>query len=64
MGVDTRRLAEQHRQYSTQLEAILSKPYPTEEDEIEAVRLKKMKLRLKDQMEASAHLTRAPLSVA
>lgn len=46
------RLAEEHRKYSLQLETLLAKPYPTEDDEVEEVRLKKIKLKLKDQMEA------------
>ena len=49
---DHSRLAEEHRKYSLQLETLLAKPYPTEEDEVEEVRLKKIKLRLKDRMEA------------
>jgi hypothetical protein len=52
---DMARLAEEHHQYSLQLEMLLSKPYPTEEDKLEAVRLKKLKLRLKDRIEALAH---------
>ena len=49
---DHSRLAEEHRRYSLQLETLLAKPYPTEDDEVEEVRLKKIKLKLKDQMEA------------
>src|ERR1700692_1162232 len=45
-----RRLAEQHAQYHTQLEALEAKPFPTPEEELEEHRLKKLKLRLKDQM--------------
>ena len=45
-----RRLAEQHAQYHTQLEALEAKPYLTPEEELEEHRLKKLKLRLKDQM--------------
>ncbi len=63
-GEQAHRLAEQPHQYSAQLEAIRAKQYQTSDDEIEAARLKKMKLRLKDQMEARAHHTSAPLSVA
>ena len=49
---DYSRLAEEHRKYSLQLESLLAKPYPTEEDAVEEALLKKIKLRLKDQMEA------------
>jgi hypothetical protein len=47
-----RLLEEEHRQYARQLEALLQKAYPSEEDLMEEVRLKKLKLRLKDQIAA------------
>jgi len=47
-----RRLAQEHQKYSQQLDAIISKPYPSEQDQLEEIRLKKMKLRLKDEMES------------
>ena len=49
---DFRRLAQEHQKYSQQLEAIVSKPYPSEQDQLEEIRLKKIKLRLKDEMES------------
>jgi uncharacterized protein YdcH (DUF465 family) len=45
-----RQLAAQHAEYERQLEAIEAKPHVTPEDEVEEHRLKKQKLRLKDQM--------------
>lgn len=45
-----RSLAEQHSDYDHQLIALESKNELTEEEQVEEVRLKKMKLRLKDQM--------------
>src|ERR1700724_2747434 len=45
-----RHLAEQHAQYHKQLEALEAKPRLTPEEEMEEHRLKKLKLRLKDQM--------------
>jgi len=45
-----RHLATEHAQYHEQLEALESKGPQTEEDEVEEHRLKKLKLRLKDQM--------------
>jgi hypothetical protein len=46
-----RRLAQEHQHYSTQLDTILNKPYHSEQDQLEEIRLKKLKLRLKDEME-------------
>lgn len=45
-----RRLAEQHTQLHKQLEALEAKSHLTPEEEVEEHRLKKMKLRIKDQM--------------
>ncbi len=45
-----RNLAGQHVQLKQQIEAIESKPHVTPADELEEQRLKKLKLRLKDQM--------------
>ena len=45
-----RTLAEQHARLKRQIEEIESKPYLTSADELEEHRLKKLKLRLKDQM--------------
>jgi hypothetical protein len=44
------RLQEEHRRYSQQLESLLSKPYLSEDEKLEEIRLKKLKLRLKDQI--------------
>jgi uncharacterized protein len=45
-----RTLAEQHAQLKKKIEEIESKPHVTGADELEEQRLKKLKLRLKDQM--------------
>jgi uncharacterized protein YdcH (DUF465 family) len=45
-----RTLAEQHAQLKQKIEQIESKPYVTGADEIEEQHLKKLKLRVKDQM--------------
>ena len=46
-----RRLASQHSTYAHQLDALEARPYLSEQERVEEVRLKKLKLRLKDQME-------------
>ena len=45
-----RAMAGKHAEYSALLAAIESKPRPTEQEEFEEHRLKKLKLRLKDEM--------------
>jgi uncharacterized protein YdcH (DUF465 family) len=47
-----RSLCEQHAQLKHQIKEIESKPHVTEADELEEQRLKKLKLHLKDQMNA------------
>ena len=47
-----RRLADEHAMLKAQLEAIEAKAGFTLEDEVEESRLKKLKLKLKDQMSA------------
>lgn len=46
-----RRLVQEHAQYSQRLESLSNKKYLSEDEKVEEVRLKKLKLRLKDQME-------------
>ncbi len=46
-----RRLAKQHCDYKKQLEALSFRPFLTPEEQIEETRIKKLKLRLKDQMQ-------------
>jgi uncharacterized protein YdcH (DUF465 family) len=47
-----RKLAQEHTQYSKRLESLTEKRYLTDDEKLEEVRLKKLKLRLKDQMES------------
>ena len=46
-----RRLADEHTQYSQRLDSLIQKKYLSEEEKVEEVRLKKLKLHLKDQMQ-------------
>jgi uncharacterized protein YdcH (DUF465 family) len=46
-----KRLAMEHSQYSQRLDNLTQKRFLTEDEKLEEVRLKKLKLRLKDQME-------------
>jgi len=45
-----RRLAQEHSQHSQRLHSLIEKKYLTEDEKLEEVRIKKVKLRLKDQM--------------
>jgi uncharacterized protein YdcH (DUF465 family) len=47
-----RKLAEEHSQYAQRLDSLVTKKYLSEDEKLEEVRLKKLKLRLKDQMES------------
>ena len=46
-----KKLVNEHTQYSQRLESLTQKRFLSEEEQLEEVRLKKLKLRLKDQME-------------
>jgi uncharacterized protein len=47
-----RRLVTEHSQYSQRLDSLTQKRFLSEDEKIEEIRLKKLKLRLKDQMES------------
>ncbi len=59
-----RRLAQEHAQYSQRLDSLINKRYLSEEEKIEEVRLKKLKLRLKDEMERIEQQYRSQHQVA
>ncbi len=52
------RLQKEHAIYAAQLDDLMSKPFLSDEDKYEEVRLKKLKLRLKDQMATMLHKAR------
>jgi len=47
-----RRLATAHTEYARKIQAIESEPHPSEEQQIEEIKLKKLKLHAKDLMAA------------
>ena len=59
-----RKLADEHSQYSQRLDSLVTKKYLSEEEKLEEVRLKKLKLRLKDQMESLEQQFRSSHQVA
>jgi uncharacterized protein YdcH (DUF465 family) len=59
-----RRLAQEHAQHSQRLDSLIQKRFLSEDEKLEEVRLKKLKLRLKDQMEAIEQAFRRDHQVA
>jgi uncharacterized protein YdcH (DUF465 family) len=51
---DYQRLFEQHEKYESELQKILKEPFLNSEDLLEEIKLKKMKLHCKDEMERIA----------
>ena len=45
------RLHDEHAHYAVLLDALSAKPHLSDEEQVEELRLKKLKLRVKDQME-------------
>jgi uncharacterized protein YdcH (DUF465 family) len=56
---DFRHLVEQHADYAHKLDDLASRPHLTEQEQIEEVRLKKLKLHAKDLIEARLSSYRA-----
>ena len=56
-----RKLAEQHCDYAKKLDEMTSRNHLSEQEKVEEIRLKKLKLRLKDQMEIILSRYRAQL---
>lgn len=59
-----RTLVQEHSQYAQRLDSLTSKKYLSEEEKLEEIRLKKLKLRLKDQMEQLEQQARRTTAVA
>jgi uncharacterized protein YdcH (DUF465 family) len=51
---DYQRLAREHEKYDSELQRILKEPYLNSEDLLEEIKLKKLKLHCKDEMERIA----------
>lgn len=45
----------EHRSYAQRLDELLQKPYLSDEEQLEEVKLKKLKLHIKDQISALEH---------
>ncbi|HUQ49102.1 MAG TPA: hypothetical protein VM056_00150 [Terriglobales bacterium] len=54
-GDHFRKLAHEHSQYAQRLDLLAQKRFLSEDEKLEEVRLKKLKLRLKDQMVVLEH---------
>jgi hypothetical protein len=61
MSAEIQRLLTEHQRYSLRLEALMTKPYLSSDEQLEEVRLKKMKLHAKDLISAIEH--RAAITV-
>jgi hypothetical protein len=58
LSEEIHRLQAEHRRYAQRLEELIQKPYLSEDEQLEEVRLKKLKLHAKDLIFALEH--RAP----
>ncbi|HTB97839.1 MAG TPA: DUF465 domain-containing protein [Terracidiphilus sp.] len=55
LGEEIERLHTEHRRYAQRLEELIQKPYLSEDEQLEEVRLKKLKLHAKDLIFALEH---------
>jgi hypothetical protein len=55
LSEEIERLQAEHRRYAQRLEDLLQKPYLSEDEQLEEVRLKKLKLHAKDLIYALEH---------
>lgn len=61
---EIRKLAREHSQYAQRLDLLAEKRFLSEDEKLEEVRLKKLKLRLKDQITTLEHQFKSRASVA
>jgi len=54
-SAEYQRLNQEHASYAAQLDQLTQKRFLSEQEQVEEVRLKKLKLRTKDQMETLVH---------
>jgi len=54
------RLHDEHARYAVLLDALSAKPHLSDEEQVEELRLKKLKLRVKDQMELLVRQAQVP----
>jgi hypothetical protein len=59
MSAEIQRLQTEHQRYSLRLNELLTKPYLSSDEQLEEVRLKKLKLHAKDLIFAIEHRTAA-----
>jgi len=55
MSAEIQRLLTEHQRYSLRLNELLTKPYLSSDEQLEEVRLKKLKLHAKDLISAIEH---------
>ncbi len=55
LGEEVDRLQAEHRRYAQRLDDLIQKPYLSEDEQLEEVRLKKLKLHAKDLIYALEH---------
>jgi hypothetical protein len=55
LSAEIDRLQAEHRRYAQRLEELVQKPYLSDEEQLEEVRLKKLKLHAKDLLFALEH---------
>jgi hypothetical protein len=55
LSEELNRLHAEHHRYAQRLDELLQKPYLSDEEQLEEVKLKKLKLRIKDEIKALEH---------